>query len=629
MMGSGLKMFAEAALVAVMVGPAYSGVSFETIALTGLPVPGADPGVSFSSFNDVALNNLGQVAFRAELTGTGVQSDNDLGIYSGNRDSLVSVVRQGETIAGIGSVSEVLNLQYPPVLSDSGKVSFAAPLGGPGSFGGTFSAVLSSQNGTISLIALQGEPPPGVGPDVEFGFAGRGFAFFDLSINAAGDIAFQAYLKGDAVDESNSYGLFAENGGVLELAARAGDSAPGTGPDVLLDLRRPARLHVNDLSEFAFRSGLEGAGVSATDDNAVFSNVDGTTHVVTRAGDTVPGDAIGETFTAFSDPTLNNAGHVAFVAGITGPEVDETNEHGLIFGNTENLNLIARSGDVAPGISPDTYLDRFDQISTLNNLGQVALEVKLSGNNVDVSNDRAFYLADAETLSLIVREGDAAPDAGPGITFDRFSSVPVLNDAGRVSFAAELTGLGVDATKNLGVFASNHQGLLRLVVRTGDVIDVNPDPLVVDERTVSSIRSISGFGGSNTQLQTFNDHSQLSFTIGFTDGSAGVLISTLTTDILGDYNNSGQVEQGDLDLVLQNWGLDTTPGSGAGVPAGWVNDPPEGVIDQAELDGVLLNWGGTSAPEFSQNPGVVPEPAAALGVVLAGWGVASRRSRAR
>jgi hypothetical protein len=61
-------------------------------------------------------------------------------------------------------------------------------------------------------------------------------------------------------------------------------------------------------------------------------------------------------------------------------------------------------------------------------------------------------------------------------------------------------------------------------------------------------------------------------------------------ELSGDYNGSGAVEQGDMDLVLLNWGKD-----GATPPAGWINDLPTGTIDQGELDGVILNWGKTSA----------------------------------
>ena len=79
----------------------------------------------------------------------------------------------------------------------------------------------------------------------------------------------------------------------------------------------------------------------------------------------------------------------------------------------------------------------------------------------------------------------------------------------------------------------------------------------------------------------------------------------------GDYNASGQVEQGDLDLVLQNWGdnVHTT-----GVPTGWLNDLPEGQIEQTELDRVLTNWGATASPDFRGS--AVPEPGMMVGLLL-------------
>lgn len=76
------------------------------------------------------------------------------------------------------------------------------------------------------------------------------------------------------------------------------------------------------------------------------------------------------------------------------------------------------------------------------------------------------------------------------------------------------------------------------------------------------------------------------------------------TALLGDYNLSGQVEQGDLDLVLSNWGLDTDT---QGVPSGWLADLPDGQIEQTELDKVLTNWGSTNAPDFAGST-LVPEP---------------------
>jgi hypothetical protein len=72
----------------------------------------------------------------------------------------------------------------------------------------------------------------------------------------------------------------------------------------------------------------------------------------------------------------------------------------------------------------------------------------------------------------------------------------------------------------------------------------------------------------------------------------------------GDYNSSGVVEQGDLDLVLLNWGASADP-----LPLGWTGRPPTGIIDQDELDGVLLRWGAAAEARATSQ---VPEPRSLL-----------------
>ena len=97
-------------------------------------------------------------------------------------------------------------------------------------------------------------------------------------------------------------------------------------------------------------------------------------------------------------------------------------------------------------------------------------------------------------------------------------------------------------------------------------------------------------------------------------------VSELQT-LTGDYNGSGLVEQGDLDLVLLTWGKDD-------IPAEWISNPPTGPVDQQELDAVLLNW-GSGAP---LDAGSVPEPRGVLIaivtlVVIVGWTLGSPHKR--
>ncbi|MEM1098649.1 MAG: hypothetical protein AAGH92_07665 [Planctomycetota bacterium] len=92
--------------------------------------------------------------------------------------------------------------------------------------------------------------------------------------------------------------------------------------------------------------------------------------------------------------------------------------------------------------------------------------------------------------------------------------------------------------------------------------------------------------------------------------------------LAGDYNNSGSVEQGDLNLVLNSWGLDASE-----VPAAWASDPPTGLIDQDELNRVLNNWGASSSPIVATQS--VPEPTALGFALLLGVLTRSRALRAQ
>ncbi|MEM9752353.1 MAG: PEP-CTERM sorting domain-containing protein, partial [Planctomycetota bacterium] len=88
------------------------------------------------------------------------------------------------------------------------------------------------------------------------------------------------------------------------------------------------------------------------------------------------------------------------------------------------------------------------------------------------------------------------------------------------------------------------------------------------------------------------------------------------TGLIGDYDDDGQVAQGDLNLVLNNWGEDAPfdPNGEAFTT---------GTVDQEELNRVLNNWGSTSAPSFERS--AVPEPASFA--LLSGLALAFRRRR--
>lgn len=127
---------------------------------------------------------------------------------------------------------------------------------------------------------------------------------------------------------------------------------------------------------------------------------------------------------------------------------------------------------------------------------------------------------------------------------------------------------------------------------------------------------IDRYGLDGEFIETFAMNSNDDPTMGFREAT-GIL--TVATQLPGDYNGDGFTDQGDLDLVLLNWGT-----SVADLPAEWVNQLPSGdIVAQAELDGVLLNWGASS----TVGAAAVPEPSSLIMLAACAaiaWGLGTR-----
>ncbi|MEM1445233.1 MAG: hypothetical protein AAGF84_04205 [Planctomycetota bacterium] len=88
------------------------------------------------------------------------------------------------------------------------------------------------------------------------------------------------------------------------------------------------------------------------------------------------------------------------------------------------------------------------------------------------------------------------------------------------------------------------------------------------------------------------------------------------SQLMGDANLDGIVDQTDLNLVLTGWGE-------GGLGWGDGNFGGADAIDQFDLNAVLTNWGASSAPNFEGF--AIPEPAAAAVLGLGGLALLRRR----
>ncbi|WP_145289910.1 DUF7453 family protein [Pirellulimonas nuda] len=515
-------------LIAGVLGAAVSGdcraqpVSYETVVLSGDPVPGAEPGVAFSDLGvlGLSLNAGGQLVFGANVSGPGVTLANDLALLSYSGGPLRLIARTGQPAPGVAPGYRFEGLDYNPVLNNAGQTAFFAGLaGGPS---GSQLAHYLDTGGALQLSAQRGDPVPLAGPSAAF----RSFGEL-LQLNDGGQIAYLALVDNSTSAPQFDQAIVLQSGAALGLVALTGDAAPGAGPGVRFGALRYDPV-LNDLGQTAFLAELAGAGVDGANSFAIFSQSNGPLAMVARAGDPAPGARAGVRFGDMSNayPELNNAGATAFLTGLTGAGVDASNGRAIYLSSGGTLELVARAGDAPSLLGPGEELGPQLGRPSLNQSGQIAFQTRLTGPGLNNTNNLAVFTAAGGDLNLVARGGDAAPVAAPGVSF-AFLGEPVLNDNAQVAFLATLTGAGVNGSNDLGVFGADSQGVLRLIFREGDPFDVNPDPLIDDIRTIQNIGFYSLSNGSGGRPTSFNAAGQLAATLRFTDGTQGVFIATI------------------------------------------------------------------------------------------------------
>jgi hypothetical protein len=518
-------------LLSSLLSAAAHAATLRTVALTGQQAPGKPDGTIFTSFSvyrPVVLNDAGQTAFRA------VTSDAlfGYGIWSEGGGSLDLVAAAGQQAPGLPDGATYGDLDFPQhqVINDAGSTAFAGhSTGGLGFW--------SSGAGGSALIARSGEQAAGTPAGVVYAFNNSENGS-SLVMNDAGQTAFFAGLAGPGVDLfTNGRGVWAQRHGGLELVARTGNHAPGTADGVNFgDIFLRGGPALNGLGQTAFPAYLTGPGVDSTNASGIWSEGSGSLALVARTGNQAPGMPDGAVFTGLNSLgsiAFNNAGQTAFSGSVTGGGVDSTNNTGIWSEASGSLALAVRSGTPAPG-TPSGVNFGYLALTTppaLNDAGQIAFQAELTGGGVNSTNEFGFWSGAPGSPALVAREGDHAPGTEDGVVFRDFRfasnlSPLILNAAGQTAFVARLTGSGIIASNDFGIWATDRSGALQLIARKGNSLEVAPG----DFRTISILTFRAdpnnlSTGNSDGHPSFFNNLGQLAFLAGFTDGSAGVFVS--------------------------------------------------------------------------------------------------------
>ncbi len=232
------------------------------VAVPGQQAPGFAAGVEFRSALLPTINPSGQIAYLARVEGTGVNINNDAGIWLHSGGSSSIAVREGAAAPGAGSFVAFGDRFAEPAINASGAIAFTNTLAGIPVNDDNERALYAGQPGSLNMVAREGGIAVGASPGVVFDdFGDRPF------IGGSGAAVAQVKLRGDGVSPDNDDGIWANPTGVFTKVARQGDAAPDTTAG-FFTLGAPT---VNFHGQTAFSASLAGNGIDASNDSGIWA----------------------------------------------------------------------------------------------------------------------------------------------------------------------------------------------------------------------------------------------------------------------------------------------------------------------------------------------------------------------
>ena len=192
-------------------------------------------------------------------------------------------------------------------------------------------------------------------------------------------------------------------------------------------------------------------------------NASGQLRTVALEDEVAPGGGAGQVFRSFGwNPAINDVGQVAFLGYIAGAGVTTENSTAIWSEGSGALTMIVREGSAAPDVPGFSY--SFLDEPVINDAGKVAFLAfaDAPGDSIDgLWSDRGG------AVNLVVRTDAHAPGTSPTTRFRDFSFGHVLNNQGKTAFRGELDGLDVTTDNNDGIWFDD--GNTNLIVRAEDV----------------------------------------------------------------------------------------------------------------------------------------------------------------
>ena len=383
-----------------------------------LPPGNSAPGTTstFSTFlPEIFVNASGQIAF----AGTTVESSSRAywaGVAPG---SLIRFAGADVAAPGTNGTFTFSSGGGVTGFNDAGEVALGAGIAGAPN--GTDFGLWVGLPGDLQLVARTGSQAPDYPDGVTWSTLG------EMSLNAAGQVAFNGYVSQQSLPETGVI-----NGGViamgdadsLQIVARTGDRAPGTEESVYLDLQDAPLLNAN--GEIVFRARLVENGAVIGSGGAIYAGAPDQLQLIARTKFPAPGVEADAKFSDLDKPVINAAGEVAFTCYMTSSS--RPSGKGVWAGSAGRLRLIARTGDLAPGVGGLVFSDFPQNGLLLSDSGQIAFLASYGTGLFNSSGSGLFATDKTGALQLIARVG--TPINGTAVDGIQLASNPTLSGSG-------------------------------------------------------------------------------------------------------------------------------------------------------------------------------------------------------
>lgn len=492
-------------LVLTLLGShAAVGQDIRTVALSDMPPTGLPQGLQFGALDGATIDANGRVAFRA---GPNPRSES-LWVEENGVPRLIAYT--GGQVPGESEEVRWSQFDFELTFNSAGNLLFEGSVIGTDPPSPSFHRGLwVDQAGSLWEAMQSGDVAPG---------AQAGEFFVGSSLNRIltkeNEVFFQDYITSEGVFPPTGLGVWQGDGQTLSPVAISGQPTPvpELGADATRDFRGIGDFDAS--GNVLLPSKLEGTGISDTNDDSVWWGRPDDLAMVAREGDQATGLPDGvqyASFKAFSSPYRDTGVH--FSATLSGNGVDESNDEAVWSVDDSGLTLIMRKGDQAPMMPAGVRFASLGAYRLSEGSDQVVFLISLSGPGIDDTNRLAVFAGLPESLRLVGQQGQQAPGTSDGAAFGSAAfGFLQQNQSGQVAFTSQLVGGGIHD----GVWAEDGSGVLRLIARAGDQLEVMPG----DFRT---IRDVLTSPGNNA----FNNRGELLLAMRFVDGTSGLFVANV------------------------------------------------------------------------------------------------------